>query len=467
MDFLDPYSGGYEEYYTQGKNFQHGRGRVDIAQDKNDPRLYKIYITVALQSGCTGEMLGFGRLEDNTRDITFLSSQYGQECRIRASLDPTSNILSLSEDAGCHNYHGSACSFVGSYNKIGEARFKSQEPPVLLNAKQESSRLPVDVFEDRAGIDPTEQMLIQEKNAKKEARERLTWGGVFIAITTLIGYLIYRRGASVVSLLRSLPRRISIPKKLKIFISAYLLWLLALLFTNNLSFEDVLDMQSSDPDRFWLLSILPLIFSAVAFVLYLWVNSSKKAQQEKTRKPPATPLHKGIMPTEVTRNTKFYFKRTAILIALSIPIFISAAIFFIGILESRPGSAATAAGDIIIILSFLVFSKPLGLWRKAACWALGIMAWATSQVAMILAWSMLHDIQTLLGKSVAESPEEQVHAMIDNIPNLITGIFTISLLSLAIGCYAVNMAQRKWREKLLEDLTSNTKTSRYRASDQK
>ena len=62
----------------------------------------------------------------------------------------------------------------------------------------------------------------------------------------------------------------ALPKKLRIAISAYALWFLAVVLTTGFTFEDFLNWSEYEIDRMRILLIFPPLFALVAYVLLRW-----------------------------------------------------------------------------------------------------------------------------------------------------------------------------------------------------
>ncbi len=69
-------------------------------------------------------------------------------------------------------------------------------------------------------------------------------------------------------------------KRERIIISTFGVWVLLLLLTNNLTFEDVLRFGRYDDELFLILVVLPPSFILAAYLLYVWVSRGRTGKSD-------------------------------------------------------------------------------------------------------------------------------------------------------------------------------------------
>lgn len=233
---------------------------------------------------------------------------------------------------------------------------------------------------------------------------------------------------------RSLRSRLRVSKKIKAFISINLIWLLILLFTNSFQFEDVLAMSSYDWERFRLLFILPFIFFLVTFTLYTWIMRPEQDTSKTTISKQPLSINAGKI-----RDKRFYVRRIAILPILFLLVFTIQILAFITLKISPPARPDFMIGGFIFLLA-LVFSAPLGFWRKAACWLFGMMALAFSRSTLL---AITIDVLTITSSTKTEKAAEAAgHAFRQTYSSSLV----ISLVAVSIGLCVVNVVQKRWRQ---------------------
>jgi hypothetical protein len=417
----------YEGKYERSE----GVAEISRTNDVNSPmQAYEISISVASASGCTGGMEGGGFLKDG--NIDFFSADNESECIVSAHFDPALGRLYLKEGNECNIRHGARCGFAGEYKR-----------------EKETPANEIGLSTDGVVRNKEEIGEAQQASLKEQARERLIWSTVGLGLLAFAIRFLRRHRKQIIDFLSALPARARLPRKLKISITVYTLWILLLLFTNSFQFEEVFDMSGDDMDKFRLLAALPLVFAGVAYGLYAWTMKPEKVRD--TPSTAGTILPPTVIAAPWKPDRKFYMKRTAALLWLMIGMSL-AALFISSLIKvlSRDATAYTSFGllfDSFIFLVPLVFSRPLGFWRKVVCWMIGMAAFIfpVSIIATVLA-SIVGDIMTLTAS--AGQQEVSASGLMAGLARFLGGALMIDLLSFCLGLYAVKKTQDYWRHKL-------------------
>lgn len=332
-----------DEFLGRYEN-ESGIAEISRMDEARSSPLYKISITVALSTGCMGDISGVGLKKEGK--IIFLSDDKDSVCEVSASL--ASDKLELEEGLGCFPYHGARCGFTGKYERerIGQKQAQAEVPiataPVNDNKligsaleemvrEQEEDKKKSEIERQKrinSAFDISDEDLERyrafdaEEHRRSRAATDLTLLGLGSLSIIALMYFSYRQREKALLLASAALKSFS-SRKVRGAVALYFLWVLLLLFTNGLLFRDLFEWREEYAQRLVLMATLPPMFMLAAYMLYLWVSQPDKAKtyatQQGQEKKQVSVKRSLIIPP--TRNFSFYLIRAGLFIVFSIVLY--------------------------------------------------------------------------------------------------------------------------------------------------